>query len=244
MNNTTDNGNITDLGPGQIIYSNTYEVHRIAAPELLIVDRVITPIWYIIGAIGNPLSAGIWLSKKVRGNNSSALYLGSIAVVHTIFIFLHVWVELQQAWGLQTYNRPISCEIFMVLYITPQYLAPILILGFTFERYIAICHPFLKEKVCTVKKATTVIISMAILAALFGLNQAYVWTYDYPSGVCEIRKQAEGFYEVWTWFSEMLIFVAVPLTVLLCNILVIREIKRINKFDVGLNQGDGNRGSN
>ena len=215
---------------------NVYEIHRIAAPELLFVDRIVTPIWYIIGIIGNPLSIKIWLSKKVRRTNTSAIYLGSIAIVHTVFICLHIWMELLQAWGIKTINRPVVCQIFMLVYMVPQYLAPILILGFTSERFIAVCFPFKKENFCTVKRAFTVVCLLTLLAFLFSLFQAYVWTYDEYSGVCEIKPSVHLFNEICTWITEMICFAVTPLTVLVLNIFVILEIRRINKFVPGLGQ--------
>ena len=35
------------------------------APHVVLIDRVVTPIWYILGFIGNPISAKIWLSRYV-----------------------------------------------------------------------------------------------------------------------------------------------------------------------------------
>lgn len=220
---------------------NIYEIHRIAAPELLYVDRILSPMFYVIGLVGNPLSARIWLSRKMRKSNSSAIYLGTIAVVDMVFLCLHVWVELLQAWGIRTFNRPVMCKVFMVLQMTPQYLAPLLILGFTFERFIAICFPFLKEKFCTVKKAVIIVNGLALLALFFGHFQAYFWTYSPVIGVCDITENIVKFYEVWTWISEMLIFLLVPLTVLVFNILVIIEIRKINRFSTsfGLESGRG-----
>lgn len=222
---------------------NTYEIHRIAAPELLFVDRAMSPVFYLIGLVGNPLSAKIWLSKKVRRTNSSAIYLGAIAIVDMAFLFLHVWMELLQAWGLKTFNRPVLCEIFMVLQMTPQYLAPLLILGFTFERFIAICFPFLKERVCTVRKAVMIVNILTAFAFILGHFQAYFWTYSEQTGVCDIRTTNFMFYSVWTWISEMLIFLVVPLTVLVFNILVIVEIRKINKFSTSFGKDCG-RGLN
>lgn len=244
MDNSSVSDNNTNLDNSSLIRGpNSYEIHRIAAPELLVIDRLITPIWYLIGLTGNTLSGKIWLARKVRKTNSSAIYLGSIAIVHFVFICLHIWMELLQAWGWQTYNRPYLCEIYMVMFITPQYLAPILILGFTVERYIAVCHPFLKEKFCTVKRAAIVVSSLTLVAVLMALCQGYVWAYDEESTVCEIRQEVTDFYVSWTWFSETLIFLIVPVTVLVFNILVIVEIRKINKFGAGFGQ-DGGRGSN
>jgi len=223
---------------------NHYYMHRVAAPELLVIDRVLTPIFYIIGIIGNPLSAYIWLSRDVRKSNSSAIYLGSIAIVDTFFLFVHVWQELLQAWGVKTFNRQHICQIFMLSSMTPQYLAPLLILGFTFERFIAICFPFLKSKVCTVKKAVIAVSSLTLFALGLGSVQVVVWTFDKFSDICNIRYELVYFNITWTLVSEMLIFVAVPLTVLVFNILVIREIKKMSQFSTSFGNEQGRQGSN
>lgn len=185
MNETS---NTSSVGRDEPPLVDTFQLHRIAAPELLIVDRVITPIWYFIGIIGNILSAKIWLSKKMRQSNSSAIYLGAIAIVDLIFIFLHFWMELLQAYGIRSFNQPILCEVFNVLFLCPQYLAPLLILGFTFERFIAICFPFMKENFCSVKKAAIAVNVLFVVSLLSSLIQAYFWTYEESVGACEIME--------------------------------------------------------
>ena len=222
---------------------NLYEIHRIAAPELVYVDRIVTPMFYLIGLIGNPLSAKIWLSAKVRRSNSSAIYLGAIAVVDMVFLLLHVWMELLSAWGINTFNIPVLCKVYMVLQMTLQYLAPLLILGFTFERFIAVCFPFYKERYCTVRKAVICVNILTTVALVFGHFQAYFVEYSKIEGVCNIVVNMMDFYKVWTWISEMLIFLVVPLTVLVFNMLVIIEIRRINKFSSPFGKESG-RGVN
>jgi len=44
------------------LYSGT-QLLQIAAPQIVWIDRVVSPIWYIIGFLGNPVSAAIWLSR-------------------------------------------------------------------------------------------------------------------------------------------------------------------------------------
>ena len=185
MNTTTNESTLQQDG---VQRTDTFQIHRIAAPELLIIDRLITPIWYFIGIIGNTISAKIWLSQKMRQSNSSAIYLGSIAVVDLIFIFLHFWMELLQAYGISTFNQPVLCEVYNVLILCPQYLAPLLILGFTFERFIAICFPFLKENVCSVRKAFLAVNVLMAISILISLMQAYFWTYDEIGDACEIME--------------------------------------------------------
>lgn len=36
---------------------------QLAAPQILWIDKVVSPIWYVIGFLGNPVSAAIWLSR-------------------------------------------------------------------------------------------------------------------------------------------------------------------------------------
>lgn len=215
--------------PGRSNPLSTAEAFRIAAPTAMMIDRIITPIWYLIGVIGNPITMKIWLSRRMRQSNSSAIYIGSIAVVHFVFIWLHLLMELHIAWGVSTYNKPTLCEIFNFLYIIPQYLAPLLILGFTTERYIAVCLPFKKEKYCTVRRACIVVACLTAFSVILGSVQAYIWTFNEERQLCYYRKGAKPFYVVWTWVSEMLIFAVVPLAVLIFNILVIREIKNLTK---------------
>ncbi|XP_060558111.1 growth hormone secretagogue receptor type 1-like isoform X4 [Ruditapes philippinarum] len=223
---------------------STAEAFRIAAPAAMMIDRIVTPIWYVIGIIGNPITMKIWLSKRMRESNSSAIYIGSIAIVHFIFIWLHLLLELHIAWGISTYNKPTLCEIFNFLYIIPQYLAPLLILGFTTERYIAVCLPFKKEQFCTVRRACIVVFVLTVFSFLLGSVQMYMWTFNVERQLCYYRKGAKPFYVIWTWISEMLIFAVVPLLVLIFNILVIREIKLLTRrASFRMHRDSNNRGN-
>ncbi|KAH3836278.1 growth hormone secretagogue receptor type 1-like isoform X2 [Dreissena polymorpha] len=215
--------------PRDVTPHSTAHALNIAAPIAMTIDRIVTPVWYAISAIGNPITMKIWLSKRMRETNSSAIYIGAIAVVHYVFIWLHLLLELHLAWDIKTVNYPYVCEVFNVLYITPQYLAPLLILGFTTERYIAVCLPFKKETYCTVRRACILVLMLTVLSLVLGSVQAYIWTYNFERDLCFFRSGARPFYVVWTWISEMLIFAVVPLVVLMFNILVIREIRLLTR---------------
>lgn len=108
----------------------------------LMVDRVVTPVWYVVGIVGNLASARIWLGRRLRRNNSSAIYLATLSINDTLFLVLHVCQELKYAWSLRTVDYPVVCELYALVYLVTQYMAPILVLGFTVERFIAICYPY------------------------------------------------------------------------------------------------------
>jgi len=106
------------------------------------IDRSITPIWYIVGIAGNIISAQIWLRRRMRRNNSSAIYLATLSINDTLFLLLHILQELKYAWSLRTVDYPVVCEAYAFVYLVTQYLAPTLVLGFTVERFIAVCYPY------------------------------------------------------------------------------------------------------
>ena len=107
-----------------------------------LIDQVVTPIWYAVGIVGNMASTRIWLSRRIRRNNSSAIYLAALSINDTLFLVLHVWQELKYAWSMRTVDYPVICETYALVFIVTQYLAPTLVLGFTVERFIAICYPY------------------------------------------------------------------------------------------------------
>ncbi|CAH1796716.1 unnamed protein product [Owenia fusiformis] len=212
-----------------------HELLEIFIPSALLIDRVATPIFYVIGAIGNTLSAKVWLEKRIRSNNSSAIYLATLAISDLLFLMLHILVDLKYAWGFHPLKYPVLCEVFFVLYLVPQYLSPLLVLGFTIERYIAVCHPFKKERYCTPRTALKAIVCLVVFSVLLCVVQAWFWTYS--DGACVVRPEAvvghnSSIWSIWTWSTEIIIFMLVPLTILLFNILVIKEIKRLKNMDL------------
>ncbi|XP_052278234.1 growth hormone secretagogue receptor type 1-like isoform X2 [Dreissena polymorpha] len=224
-------------GPVNLFANRSYiEILLVTAPQVVTIDRVVTPIWYIIGFIGNPISAKIWLSRTVCKSNSSALYFGILSIVETLYLILHVIYELHMAWGYNTYHKRVSCELFNFFFITPQYMVPMLVLAFTTERYIAVCHPFVSEKYCTVTRAKIVIGCMSVTSIALGLVQVYIWAFDDAIG-CVFRPSANGFHTIWTWVTEMLLFLVIPVACLVINVLVIREIKRIQFQSAAHGQG-------
>ncbi|CAG5136498.1 unnamed protein product [Candidula unifasciata] len=222
MDNDSGETNITAHHPD---ISDVYSNHL---PSILI-NRLFTLIFYIIGLPANPVCAYIWLQQKTRANNSSAIYLGALSISHVVFLALHILQELRYAWGISIYDGYVSCEIFNMLFCIPQYLAPLLVLGFTVERYIAVCHPFAKERFCTVRRAVLVVICLLAVCIIISTLQAYFWTYDEVKKICNHRQelQASPFIEIWTWSTELLLFGVAPLAALVFNILVIREIRSL-----------------
>ena len=196
------------------------------APLALVADRSVTPVWYAVGAVGNVLAARVWSERRVRRVNSSAIYLATLSLTDLLFLALHALQELQFAWGVPALAWRGGCEAYFVLVLAAQYLSPLLVLGFTVERWIAVCHPFEKRRFCTSARAVRVTAALAAWCGALCLVQAYFWTYD--GAQCRFRAAAVGpFWTVWTWCTEVLMFLLVPVVILVFNILVIREVRRL-----------------
>ena len=198
---------------------------QVHCPLAITVDRYVTPVWYIIGLIGNTLAAKIWLQKGMRVNNSSAIYLATLSITDLFFLAFHAVQELKYAWEVNTLDYPVICEGYFMLYLVAQYLSPLLVLSFTVERWIAICHPFKKEEFCTTKRAIKVVVALIIGSLLLCVIQGYFWTYDHETQTCDMRTSV--LWSVWTWSTEALIFLIVPVVILMYNILVIIEVRRL-----------------
>ena len=70
---------------------------------------------------------------------------------------------------------------------------------------------------------------MVIGCLLLGVMQLYLWTYDSSTHSCTIRSSANdggsaSLFSIWSWITEMMIFLVVPLIILTVNILVMREV--------------------
>ncbi|XP_052829216.1 FMRFamide peptide receptor frpr-18 isoform X2 [Octopus bimaculoides] len=235
------NCNMEDNQTTEYSYLNNSVYHRYSwpvgifkefCPVALYVDRYVTIVWYIIGLFTNPISAFLWMQPRIRRNNSSAIYLAALSITDFMFLWLHFINELQIAWGISTVAYTGICELYNFIYMIPQYMAPLIVLAFTVERWIAVCKPFQKEKYCTVNRAIYVVCGLIVTCTSLASIQIYIWYYDEKFQICTYREgQIENysFTIIWNWLSELTIFGIVPIFVLLFNIQVIREIRKITK---------------
>lgn len=226
MNNNT----MSDFNVSQepSIYYEKY------SPDAILVDKYVTFYIYAVGFPGNIISLVIWLQRRMR--HSSGYYLAALSLGDLIFLSLQVVYELNEKWNVKLLDIAVICEMYPMFFLTSQYLSPMFVLGFTVERYISICHPFARERMCTTKRAKIVIVCMTVFASCLGAMQLYFWQFNSEKNECGLRQSVTvnnttSIWSIWTWCIEALIFFLVPLSILLFNILVIIEVKRISKYE-------------
>ena len=131
--------NRTDTRTTMRVYYNIFEYH---APFAVYFNKYVTPVAYVIGMVGNVISALFWSSQRMRTTNTAAIYLTALAVADFCYLVLHVFYELENPWLVPTLGVTGWCQVWNVLYMAFSYLCVFLVCAFTFERFLSICFPF------------------------------------------------------------------------------------------------------
>ncbi|XP_053406131.1 proteinase-activated receptor 1-like isoform X2 [Mercenaria mercenaria] len=198
------------------------------------VDKIISPILYVFGFPGNVLAIIVWLQPRMR--HSSGTYLAALGFVDLIFMVIHVMFEIYKVWGVQMFDAPGICELLPIVYMATQYLSPLLVLGFTVERFIGVQFPSKRQIYCTISRARIASCALALVALGIGSMQGYIYKYNSEHDFCGIRESAvrgghSSLWSIWTWITEMLVFMCVPLLILLFNVLIIKQIRRLAEVE-------------
>lgn len=209
------------------------EFYTVHIPQVMDFYRIVPPIWWFIGILGNIMALIVWLQPKMR--HSSGCYLAALALTDLCFLILSIVFEVHYHYK-SVLDEHGLCQWFALSYLAVQYMSPVFVLAFTVERYLSVCHPFrmVNFNQSNIKVTTIVILSLALFILVLNGAQAFFWAAgEHPEKgkVCDIRQD---FLEPWTilsWTNELLIFAAVPLTVLILNILVICEVRTISNLE-------------
>ncbi|CAH8542398.1 unnamed protein product [Heterobilharzia americana] len=124
---------------------------------------------------------------------------------------------------------PGICQIFQCLFIFTQYYSIVLVFGFTLERYLAVCFPFKRHKLCTTQRAILAVIILALFIIGPMLSQAVLWTFE--KGECRMRINIamDNRFQTLLFVQEVLFSLVIPLATLIFNILVLCEMRRLIK---------------
>ena len=187
-------------------------------------------IWYVIGSIGNLVSMRIWANPRMKRVNSSALYLVAVTISDITYQVTHVFMYMKYFWGYPAMGAAGLCEIWNVVYMIPQYASQFFVLGFTVERFISIYKPFRSERFSKRQRAPREIAAIVVLVVAISLPQGAFWEVDFR-GFCELKDSevVSEIFNIWSWITEMLIFVLVPLLTLVLNIFVMYASKKAFK---------------
>ena len=194
----------------------------------------LTPFIIIIGVFGNAVILAVFLSKAMR-KMSASLYLGSLAFSDWSVLLSYVLIDWLRKglfrwpgkFTLDLVSYQGICETFLFVTYGFRFLSVWLIVIFTLERYIGVCHPLHRRGICTNSFAKRAIICLIMASCVTSL---------YKPIISEARVTSEG-NRVCAWKPEHdkinfildiiygLLITAVPFIILTAlNILIARTL--------------------
>ncbi|XP_064652613.1 probable G-protein coupled receptor 139 [Lineus longissimus] len=131
----------------------------------------VTPIIIVIGLIGNSISLNVFTSKGMR-KQSASYYLAALSTADLLVLVVYVLFEwIRKGLRLLPGHLEIPftdvtgvCHVFLYLSYVFRFLSVWLLVIFTFERYIGVCHPLKRRKLCTKASARRIILGLVLTA--------------------------------------------------------------------------------
>ncbi|VDM60254.1 unnamed protein product [Angiostrongylus costaricensis] len=106
----------------------------------------------LVGLFGNIMAIAV-LSRHPRIKTHSSVYIINLAVADIITLSVGLPFELIMNWRQYPWPFPdVFCNLKALIAETTNYTSILTILLFSFERYIAVCHPFLFGNIKSLRK--------------------------------------------------------------------------------------------
>jgi len=207
-----------------------YRVHK----TLLL---YVPPIFFIIGLIGNLLSAVI-LTRPPMRSISTYRYLTVLSFTDSLVLtvgLLRMWLGQLLVGDDVLDHWSWACKLVNVVGYTVSNFSVWLIVAVTIERFVAVCYPLMAPSVCSRRRSTRII--LAVLAVQLVIHVHFAWTVgvhaavDDDDDITDGRRQCQalpGFQtlvdDVWPWIDAA-IYSFVPFVVIMAlNMMIVRQV--------------------
>ncbi|KAA0203802.1 hypothetical protein HAZT_HAZT002206 [Hyalella azteca] len=188
------------------------------------------PLLIAAGITGNGMSVWVLLVSPLRGLSSS-FYLSALCASDSGFLFCLFFVWLK-GMGTDLYNQNGWCQgITYVCHVT-TFLSVWLVVAFTTERFVAVCFPFLRPIVCTVRRAKTVIlviIAVAMTLYFYLLATAGIVTIS-GSSYCTLVGTYEAVGHVMNHVDTVLTMLVPLVIIVTLNVKIVRCVRYVEKL--------------
>jgi len=188
-----------------------------------VVRFVCIPIISCIGLCGNTLSLLVFSARSMK-RSSCSVFLAALGAADNVFLIslLISWVDghiktlLVSNW---------ACQTLVYMTYVSSFLSAWFIVGFTCERYIAICFPLQSHFLCSVfREKITVYVLTFIALVLYNFS---FWTTETSSqGICLHKLQYMQFLNIVTWADTVLTMVLPFFIIVVVNSLVLRAVSK------------------
>ena len=141
----------------------------------------VTPVIIVIGIFGNIVSVKVFTSKVMR-RLSSSYYLVTLSISDLVVLFTYVlfdWLNrgLPRWPGNRRYhvaNINGVCHFFLYMSYMFRFVSVWLVVVFTAERFVAVCRPSQRKRLCTKAFAKKVIGFVFLLSAAVCIYKPFI----------------------------------------------------------------------
>ncbi|XP_067650870.1 FMRFamide receptor-like [Haliotis asinina] len=205
-----------------------YREYRINKLLLLYVP----PILIIIGTFGN-LFSFVVLRRRPMLKVSTYFYLASLAIADSLVLYiglLRLWIGELTGVDIQVQANWL-CKLTVILGYVSSDTSVWLIMAVTVERFIVVCYPFKATEMCNVPRARWVI--FVLICLMFAINLHFLWTVELIETPVDGKNIANCdavdnhtvlVDEVWPWVDGIIYSFLPFVTILILNILIIRQV--------------------
>lgn len=214
---------------------NDYRPEKSAA---LTVYAYITPVLLCIGIVGNVLSLKVFLSRNMR-NLSASAYLSALSISDLLALLCYVLVDWLRRASLhlgvnlslvRMFDAHGLCQVQMYLSYVTRFVSAWIIVTFTMERYIGVCHPLKRRSLCVNRSAQRVLIAMIIFSmVILSYKPALTGRFEHRFGPLIIgRCSRNPNYLMFSFVLDSIFALSITLIPLLVisifNCLIIRRL--------------------
>ncbi|KAF0293032.1 Neuropeptides capa receptor [Amphibalanus amphitrite] len=174
-------------------------LRRTIGPQELPLDVVlpITVVYaliFVAGVIGN-VAVCLVIFRHPALQTATNFYLFSLAVADLTVLVLGLPNDLKVYWRQYPWalGRPL-CKIRALISEMTSYVSALIIVAFSLERYLAICHPLLSYTMAGRRRATRIIVGVWVLSLLAAAPFAFytdVHYIEFPSGEWRLSIHTE-----------------------------------------------------
>ena len=214
-----------ELSNNTDLYSDHSNIEDVTNASLMqistLLRNICIPFIATVGLIGNSLSLIVFTSRKLK-HTSSSNFLASLAVVDNIFLanLLLTWID-GEFYNIM--RNIMACESIMFVTYVTGFLSVWFIVGFTTERFMAICFPFRWQLVFSTFREKMIVLIL-ILTAVLLYNHSF-WTIrnlkQGPRYTCIAKREMLDFLHAITWLDTIVTMVVPFILIVFMNVRVL-----------------------
>lgn len=185
----------------------------------------------LLGLVGNLLSCVVFLKTHLK-LRSSSYYLAALATADFGFLISLLLVWLNSTVGWRVFNKDGWCETLVYVSAVCSSLSVWLIVAFTVERFIAVQYPLHRPHMCTVARAKTIILVLAILALAshsYSFVTAGVVKGQDGDEVCNLRIEYLETMRIISIIDSIASLIAPLVLIIVMNTMIMRNLLRFGR---------------